>query len=173
MRSFRFAPVLALSCVFAFALAGCGGSDTVTPTPSGSPASRITFAGQYEGFWEAATEPDDKVNNRVTINGPATITVSDDGTFTAVLQNSTAYTYGVFTAKNKTHTLRGTVRESGYFTASVTVSETVNSEVVTTTNTVSGSLVKPINGGDRYRGTIALTNARVEIPGEIDLSRKN
>lgn len=174
MPSFRHTPVFALLCVSLLSLAGCGGSDTPSPAPSASPsASRSTFAGQYEGSWEVVTEPDNKVNERITISGPATISVSDNGAFTATLQNNTIYTFGVFTTAKKTHTLRGNVRDSGYFTASVTVNETVSNEVVVKTNSISGSLVKPINGGNRYRGTIGLTNLQVEIPGTIDISLKN
>lgn len=179
MHLFRFAPVLALLCAVALAPAGCGGSDsptiTVTPTPSASPAaSRSVFAGEYRGTWQVETEPDDKVYGRTTISGPANISVAGDGTFTAVLENTTAFTYGVFTEKNKTHTLRGTMGDSGYFNATVTVSETVGNDVVETTDRVTGVMVKPLAGGDnRYRGTITLTHMQVAIYGTLDLAGGN
>lgn len=182
MRSFRLSPVSALlyAGMLSLAAAGCGGSDGTTVNPSPSPSASVSpsgtrsaFAGQYAGSWRVETERDVKVNERITISGPATFTVADNGAFTAVLENQTAFTYGVFTDRTKTHTLRGTVQDSGFFLADVTIRETIRGEVVETTNTVAGSLVKPLNtASDQYRGTITLTHARVAISGVVDVFRR-
>ncbi len=178
MRPFRLAPVFALLgiCAVSLTAVGCGGSDNDPPAPAVSPspvATRSTFAGEYEGTWQVETARDGAVFERITLSGPAAVTVSADGTFTAVLANTTSFQYGVFTENSRTHTLRGTIRDSGYLSADVTVSETRNGTAVETTNSLTGSLVKPLVDGGRYRGTVGLTDSRVTIFGVLDVSRKN
>ena len=108
MRSFSPIPVFALLSIFLVSLAGCGGSDngTASPSPSASTNTplRSEFVGDWEGSWSV----------KPTGGGTATLSVQRDGRYTMNLEN---YQNSQETLEHVT--LTGIMSQNGNFSASV------------------------------------------------------
>jgi hypothetical protein len=159
---------------------GCGGGNRFLNAPGdgngggGGGGTRSPYAGRWSGAWSintglvVTTVPGaDGVQVPVTaeIGGPITIEVSEDGTASGTLANTSSYANGVL-GPGASSTFAGSVNADGSFSGSLTVPGVSGGDVF------SGNLLPSLTGANRLRATVRQTRADgASFAGTADLSK--